>query len=98
MPFRYILKRTGAEHPVGYSLLMLAAAMIVCMMAAVIISTRASERAVRDSERRQCESVMADVIAYRAVPPTTPAGIEQLRSKERLLAAWGCPRPEEKDN
>lgn len=95
MPFRYILKRGGVEHPVGYSLAMLALGMIVCMVAAVAISVRASERAVRESERRQCDSVMADVAAYRLVPPQTEAGRNQLRSKEQLIKAWGCPIPEE---
>ena len=97
MPFRYILKRTGAEHPVGYSLLMLAAAMIVCMMAAVVISTRASDRAIRESERRQCEDLAAEIRGYEDVAPTTPAGKEQLRAKRALYLTWDCPKPTEKE-
>lgn len=97
MPFRYFFKRAGVEHPIGYSLLLLAGAMIVCMMAAVVISTRASDRAVRESERRQCESVLSDILAYRAVPPTTEAGKNQLRTKEELYRVWGCPPPNEEE-
>ena len=93
MPFRYVLKRAGVDHPVGYSLAMLALGMIVCMMAAVVISVRASERAIRESERGQCETIQADVDAYREEPPTTKAGRNQLRSKEDRLRDLGCPIP-----
>ncbi len=96
MPFRYILKRGGVEHPVGYSLAMLAAGMLVSMMVAVIISVRASEKAVRDSERRQCENLAAEIRGYEIEPPRTPAGAEQLRAKVNLYQAWGCPVPSEK--
>ncbi len=80
-----------------YHLVLLAVASIFLMLTAVWISDRAAERAIRESERRQCESVMSDVLAYRAVPPTTEAGQAQLRSKEELLRIWGCPRPSEKE-
>lgn len=93
MPFRYILKRTGMEHPVGYSLAMLALGMIVCMMAAVTISVKASERSLRESERRQCDAVASDVRGYLEVPPTTPGGKNQLRTRIELLKSWGCPVP-----
>jgi hypothetical protein len=93
-PFRYILKRGGVDHPVGYSLLLLAASMIVCMLAAVTISVRASDRAIRKSEIQQCESVQSDVDAYLATPPTTPAGWNQLRTKQRLLVKWECSHPD----
>jgi hypothetical protein len=95
MPFRYVLKRAGVEHPVGYSLLLLAGGMIVCMLAAVTISIRASDKAIRDSERMQCESVAADIRAYREVPPSSDAGRAQLRSKENLFRLWDCPKPKE---
>lgn len=72
---------------------MLAAAMIVCMMAAVVISTRASDRAVRESERRQCEDLGAEIQGYQDVPPNTNAGREQLRAKRALYSAWECPAP-----
>ena len=75
----------------GYSLLLAAAAMVVCMLAAVVISVQASERAVRESERKQCESVAADIKAYEDVPPATAAGKEQLRTKRALYQTWGCP-------
>jgi hypothetical protein len=97
MPFRYILKRGGVEHTVGYSLAMLALGMLVSMMVAVVISIQASERAVRESERRQCESLAADIQAYVVQPPRTPAGIEQLRAKRALYQTWGCPVPSEKE-
>jgi hypothetical protein len=97
MPFRNLFRQAGVRHPVGYSLLLAAGAMIVCMMAAVVISVRASDRAVRESERRQCESVLSDVVAYRLTPPVTEAGKNQLRSKEELLRLWGCPKPSEKE-
>jgi hypothetical protein len=96
MPFRYILKRGGVEHPVGYSLAMLALGMLVAMMVAVVISVRASERAVRESERRQCESIGADIRAYEVTPPQTPAGAGQLAAKRDLYRTWGCPTPSEK--
>jgi hypothetical protein len=95
-PFRHILKRSGAEHPIGYSLLMLSAAMIVCMLTAVTISIRAGQQAIHQSERRQCESLWSDVQAYREVPPTTSTGRNQMRSKMELLKIWGCPDPPEK--
>lgn len=96
-PFRHVLKRSGVEHPVGYSLAMLALGMIVCMLAAVTISVRASDRAIRESERKQCESVTSDVRAYEAVPPTTEAGKAQLRAKRELLVTWECPVPPDKE-
>ena len=75
--------------------LYLAAAVIVCMLAAVCISVRASERAIRASERGQCESIQADVNAYLEEPPRTAAGLNQLRSKQARLRALGCPVPNE---
>lgn len=95
MPFRYMLKKAGSEHPVGYSLAMFAIGMIICMMAAVVISVRASDRAIRDSERRQCETIQADVDAYLDEPPTTPAGWNQLRAKQARIVELGCPKPKE---
>ena len=93
MPFRYLFKKGGVDHPVGYSLLMLAGAMVVMMMAAVMISTEASDRAVRESERKQCESVTSDVHAFEVVPPVTQAGKAQLATKRELLIKWECPIP-----
>lgn len=95
MPFRYVLKKAGTEHPVGYSLAMLALGMIICMMAAVAVSVRASDRAIRESERGQCETIQADVDAYREEPPTTKAGKNQLRAKLARLTELGCPKPKE---
>jgi hypothetical protein len=97
MPFRNLYRNAGVRHPVGYSIFLASLAVVVCMMAAVVISVRASDRAVRESERRQCESVMSDVVAYRAAPPVTEAGKNQLASKEELLRVWGCPKPTEKE-
>lgn len=93
MPFRYLFRQAGVQHPVGYSILLLAAGMIVCMMAAVCISTRASDRAIRESQRAQCEAWQSDVDAYVEVPPVTRSGINQLRSKRELLQRFGCPVP-----
>ena len=92
-PFRYLFREAGVRHPVGYSLLLASTAMIVCMMTAVCISIRASDRAIRISERGQCDSLQADVDAYREEPPRTAAGIHQLRSKQERLRALGCPGP-----
>jgi hypothetical protein len=92
-PFRYVFREAGVKHPVGYSLVLAGAAMIVCMMAAVCISLKASERAIRISERGQCDTLQADVDAYREEPPRTAAGIHQLRSKQERLKALGCPGP-----
>jgi hypothetical protein len=97
MPFRRLFRQAGVKHPVGYSLILLAMSMAVFMVAAVAISVRASDRAIRESERKQCESVASDVRAYEAAPPATEAGKAQLQSKRELLRAWGCPRPTEKE-
>lgn len=75
--------------------ILLSAAVIVCMLAAVCISVRASDRAIRKSERAQCESVQSDVDAYTEVPPQTRSGINQLRSKQELLRRLGCPKPKD---
>lgn len=75
--------------------ILLSAAVIVCMLAAVCISTRASDRAIRESQRSQCEAWQSDVDAYIEVPPITKAGINQLRSKQELLRRFGCPVPKD---
>lgn len=92
MPFRYSLRQAGSEHPIGYSLAMLAVGMIATMMAAVTISIQASDRALRQSELRQCESVASDVRTYLASSKLTEAGQNQLRAKQELLRIWGCPQ------
>lgn len=79
-----------------YSLATLAVGMLVSMMVAVVISVQASEKAVRDSEVRQCESVAADIRAYELTPPQTDVGRQQLKTKRDLYRAWGCPVPGEK--
>ena len=94
-PFRRVFAQAGVNHPVGYSILLLAASMVVCMLAAVTISIKASNHAIRESERAQCESIQADVDAYVEVPPITRSGINQLRSKRELLQSLGCPRPKD---
>lgn len=94
-PFRRVFAQAGVNHPVGYSIILLAASMIVCMLAAVTISIKASEHAIRESERGQCESIQADVDSYLEVPPTTKAGWNQLRSKQERLAVLGCPVPKD---
>lgn len=94
-PFRRILKSGQVKHPVGYSLLLLAVGMLVCMLTAVTISIEASNRAIREAERGQCESLQADVDAYREEPPVTKSGRNQLLSKERRIQALGCPKPKE---
>jgi hypothetical protein len=93
MPVRYILKRGGVKHPVGYSLLLLALSMIVCMIASVTISLRGAERAVHNSEIKQCESLRSDVAAYRDSATLSETGRKQMESKERLLERWQCPNP-----
>ncbi len=94
--FRYKPTRGGEERPWGYPLVLLAVGMLVCMMAAVVISTRASDRAIREAERGQCDTIASDILAYQEVPPTTPAGWYQLRVKEARFKALGCPVPDGK--
>jgi hypothetical protein len=45
-PFRKLLAARGVEHPAAYSILILIAGMIVCMVTAVYISVQASNKAI----------------------------------------------------
>lgn len=83
------------EHRIVYLACWFAAGTLASMMGAVVISVQASERAIRSSERRQCEAYAAEVRGYRELPPSTPAGQNQLRTKVELLKLWGCPIPPE---
>lgn len=72
-----------------------AAGTLASMMGAVAISVQASERAIRESERRQCSEIAAEVRGWQEQPPTTAAGQNQLRTKIELLRLWECPIPPE---
>jgi hypothetical protein len=95
MPFRRYFANRGAPHPLAYSMLTLAAGMLVCMIIAVTISVQASNRAIRESEQGQCETLQADVDAYTEVPPSSPAGIRQMQSKMERLRQLQCPKGRE---
>jgi hypothetical protein len=45
-PFRRMLAARGASHPAAYSILIVIAGMLVCMVTAVTISVQASNRAI----------------------------------------------------
>lgn len=90
-PFRYMFKQAGVRHPVGYAIGLLAASVIVCMLATIAICTRITDHAIREAERRQCETIQADVDGYLEVPPVTRAGIKQLETKQERLKSLGCP-------
>lgn len=65
-----------------YLVTSLALGMLLCTLAAVIISTRVSEHAIEVSERGQCESLAADLDAYREEPPTTKSGKHLVAAKQ----------------
>lgn len=83
MPFRKVFER--------HNVLWLALGMFVSMWIAVVVSTEASERQRMESDRKLCASVNSDVQAYLETPPTTPAGRNQLRTKQDLLRTLKCP-------
>ena len=56
--------------------------MLVCMVAAVKISVNASQQAIRKAEQGQCESLAADLDAYREEPPTTKSGKHLVATKQ----------------
>lgn len=45
-PFRKILAARGVRHPAAYSILIVIAGMLVCMVTAVVISVQASNKAI----------------------------------------------------
>jgi hypothetical protein len=107
MPFRVILKRGGVEHPVGYSLLLASLAMVVCMLASVVISVNASNRAIRQNEaqeqaqrrearRAACLVVVAQDDAFRdpASLPVTKAGKQSAAAWRNLRQVFGCDKQE----
>lgn len=74
-----------------YLVLLLAAAMIVCTGSAILISVRLSEHAIEVSEQGQCDSLQADIDAYREEPPTTKAGRHQVTAKQARFVQLRCP-------
>lgn len=95
MPFRRFYAARGVEHPLVYSMATLALGMLVCMIIAVTISVQASNRAIRESEQGQCDTLQADVDAYTEAPPATKAGIRQMQSKMERLKQLQCPKGRE---
>lgn len=70
-PFRKILAEHGVRHPAAYSILIVIAGMLVCMVTAVVISVQASNKAIdralqverqnrADEARRAAELAEAD--------------------------------------
>lgn len=89
------------EHPVGYSILLAAAAMVVCMLAAVSISVNASDRAIRqnqeqeeaqrkESRRAACLVIVSQDDAYRDPAPITTAGRKAAAAWAQLRQAFQC--------
>jgi hypothetical protein len=91
MPLRRWFARAGFKHPVAYSLATFALGMVVCMTIAVVISVQASNRAIRDSERRSCNALRAELGAYAETPPTAPAGINIMNAKREQYRIQHCP-------
>lgn len=91
MPLRRWFADRGAEHPVTYSMITLAAGAIACMFISILVSVQLSERNKIESDRRLCASIASDVRAYLETPPATEAGRNQLRAKQELLRALRCP-------
>lgn len=103
MPFRYILKRGGVDHPIGYSLLLLAAGMFVSMMVAVIISVSASNRAIKQSQGQQAQQQKAarhaaclvivtqdNVYHDPSAPPASEAGRNAADAWRNLRNVFQC--------
>lgn len=87
----------------GYSLLLAAAAMIVCMLAAVSISVSASDRAIRASEaqeraqreegrRAACAVIVSQDDAFHdpGSIPTTKAGTKAAAAWRNLRRTFQC--------
>ncbi len=82
----YRSKQRRHERHSGW-LLLLAALTVVVTMAFTIIYTR---HVVANSERRDCDSIAADIRVYQETPPATPTGLNQWASKARRYAEMGC--------
>lgn len=87
MPFRKFFADRGANHPAAYSILTLVAGVLAAMIITMCVSVQASEKARRDGDRLLCAAIASDVQAYVETPPTTPAGVNQLRAKREFLRA-----------
>ena len=91
MPFRRWFAQRGTDHPVAYSIALLAGGMFVSMLVAVFISVAASNRALRESEQRSCAALRAELEAYTETPPTTAAGRNIMRAKLEQYRVQRCP-------
>lgn len=74
-----------------YLVVALAVGMFLCTLAAIMISRSLADHAIEVSERGQCDSIAADLDAYREEPPTTKAGKHQVAAKLARFAALHCP-------
>jgi hypothetical protein len=71
---------------------MLYAALTVLLTLALSVIVNRADRAA--SDRRDCGNLRADIEAYRAVPPSTAAGVNVLRARLARYAELGCERIE----
>lgn len=101
MPFRRWFADRGARHPTAYSMITLAAGMLVSMAIAVVISVNASNRAIeqnREQEQRQrqearaasCYLINSQVSVYEETPPSTPTGREAAQAWAEAARVFGC--------
>lgn len=79
------------DRKLVYLIVTFAVAMLICTLAGIEISLHYSRAAIEKAERGQCDSIQADLDAYREEPPTTKAGKHQVAAKQARFAALGCP-------
>lgn len=71
---------------------------LIAMLAAIVVGVIAfgmiyTSRLVKESERRDCDTLRSDIEAYQDLPPATRAGWNQWNSKTERYRQIGCTPP-----
>ncbi len=74
------------ERKSGWLMLVAAACVVMCMVFTIIYT----KHVVAESEKRDCESIAADVYAYKEAPPSTETGWRQWNSKTKRYNEMKC--------
>ncbi len=78
------------EQQTGWLLVLMTAILVgVVAFGAIYVNLRA-EHFVKESEQRDCASLLSDIQAYEETPPTTRTGLGQWESKVGRYQQIGC--------
>ncbi len=81
------------EHKSGWLLAVMTATLVAMVAFGMIYVNQRAEYFVRQSEQRDCSSLLADIDVYAEAPPATRTGLGQWRSKVERYGQIGCEPP-----